>query len=298
MITRDRQERTGTMTETFLVIGGNGRVGREVVDQLLDAGHGVRAIVRSEAKVPSLKRDGIELVIGDIGDASILAPAMKGLRKAYVATSDDDTSVAKFEVFLETARDAELEHIVRLSAMSADAEADGDLSRRHGQRELALEESGMDWTHLQPTWFMQMMLEYAPGGHMDLPGGDGRIPWIDTRDIAAVAVAALTTEDHNCKTYQLTGPAGLSYGDLAAQMSKATGRDFVYRDVPADEYRAMMVDAGEDPGYIDLVLQIYERISDGQLSTWHDGVQKALGREAIDFATFCSDYADDLIKQL
>lgn len=72
--------------------------------------------------------------------------------------------------------DPELDHIVRLSAFSADPEAAGDLPRRHALREQALEESGMDWTHLQPTWFMQMMLEYAPGGRMDLPGGQGRIP--------------------------------------------------------------------------------------------------------------------------
>jgi len=286
------------MAETYLVIGGNGRVGREVVAQLVAAGHRVHALVRNEARAPAMADERVTVFTGDLGDATALKPAFDGVSSAYVATGDGEDAVELFSRFLEAARDAELDHIVRLSAMSADAEATGDLSRRHGLRELALEESGMDWTHLQPTWFMQMMLEYAPGGRLDLPGGEGRIPWIDTRDIAAVAVAALTTDGHRCKSYELTGPAALSYGDLARTMSEATGRDFVYRDVPPDEYRRMMAAEGEADWYIDLVLQLYDRIAGGELSQLRDGVEDALGRPPNDFATFCRDYADQLVKQL
>ena len=156
----------------------------------------------------------------------------------------------------------------------------------------------MAWTHLRPTWFMQMMLEYAPGGRLDLPGGTGRIGWIDTRDIAAAAVAAMTGEGHEGKSYELTGPAALTYQELADTMSAATGRDFVYRDVQPDEYRAMMQAEGDEDWYIDLVLQIYDRISNGELSNLADGVEQALGRKATSFEVFCRDHAAELIKQL
>ncbi len=153
---------------------------------------------------------------------------MQGIRAAYGATSDEEHAVAEFQGFLDLAKLAGVERVVRLSAMSADPQAKSDLSRRHGLREKALEKSGLAWTHLRPTWFMQMMLEYAPDGRLDLPGGDGRIGWIDTRDIAAVAVAALTQDGHVGKIHELTGPAALSYQELADTMlvaSPAPSRD-------------------------------------------------------------------------
>lgn len=286
------------MPETFLVIGGNGRVGREVATQLLDAGHGLRALVRTEPRVDALHRTDVEIMRGDMGDDQALASAVDGIRALYVATDDPEESVEQMRRFVGIARSAGVEKIVRLSAMSADPDAKSDLSRRHGLRERALEESGMAWTHLRPTWFMQMMLEYAPGGRLDLPGGTGRIGWIDTRDIAAVAVAAMTGEGHEGKSYELTGPAALTYQDLADTMSAATGRDFVYRDVQTDEYRAMMQAEGDEDWYIDLVLQIYDRISNGELSNLADGVEQALGRKATSFEVFCRDHAAELIKQL
>jgi uncharacterized protein YbjT (DUF2867 family) len=286
------------MPETFLVIGGNGRVGREVITQLLDAGHGVRALVRSEPKVDALRRSGVEILRGDMDNAEALRSAVEGIRALYVATSDPEESVEQMRGFVGIARDAGVEKIVRLSAMSADPDAASDLSRRHGLRERALEESGLAWTHLRPTWFMQMMLEYAPGGRLDLPGGEGRIGWIDTRDIAAVAVAAMTGEGHEGKAYELTGPAALSYQELADTMSAATGREFIYRDVPRDEYRAMMRAEGEEDWYIDLVLQLYDRISSDELALVTDGVEQALGRKATGFDVFCRDHADALIRQL
>ena len=283
----------------YLVVGGNGHVGKHVVAQLLDAGHSVRALVRSEAREPELKRDGVTLVVGDIGDAASLAPAMKGIASAYVATSDGAESVEAFETFLKAAREHRLQHIVRLSALSADPNAASDLARRHGQRDKALEKSEIGWTHLRPTWFMQMLLEYAPGGIMALPGGDGRMPWIDTRDIAAVAVAALTEEGaHYGQSYDLTGGVPLTYHDLAREMSAATGRNFVYQDLTPEEFADRMRAEGSQDWYIKLILELYEGIRSNRMAGLSLGVQQALNRQPISFARFCRDHADELVKQL
>lgn len=286
------------MTE-FLVVGGNGNVGRHVVDQLLDVGHSVRALVRSQARVPELERDGVSLVVGGIEDGDALARAMRGIAGAYVATSDEEGSVAAFETFLQAARSHKLDHIVRLSALSADAQSPAMLPRRHGEREKALERSEIGWTHLQPTWFMQMMLEYAPGGVIAVPGGQGRIPWIDTRDIAAVAVAALTEpDDHLGQTYELTGGVPLSYHDLAREMSAATGRSFEYRDMAPQDYAAAMREQGHPESYIALLLELYEGIAANTKAELRLGVQEALNRQPISFARFCRDHAEELVRQL
>lgn len=286
------------MTE-FLVVGGNGHVGKHVVAQLLDAGHRVRALVRGQAREPVLGRDGVSLHVGDIGDAASLAPAMRGIASAYVATGDGEESVAAFDTFLAAAREHGLQHIVRLSARSADAASSSDLTRRHGLREQALERADIGWTHLRPTWFMQMMTEYAPGGIIAVPGGQGRLPWIDTRDIAAVAVAALVDGGHHLgQTYELTGGVPLTYGDLAREMSAATGRTFEYHDLSPEEFAARMRDQGNEDWYITLILQLYEAIRSNTKAELALGVQEALGRQPISFAQFCRDHADELVRQI
>jgi len=285
------------MTE-FLVIGGNGHVGREVVAQLLDAGHTVRALVRKAATVPALQRPGVTVVKGDIADRTSLDGALDGIARAYVATGDEESSVAAFETFLQAARDHDLDHIVRLSALNADPHSPSDLTRRHGLRDQALERSEIGWTHLRPTWFMQMLFEYAPGGIIAVPGGDGHIPWIDCRDIAAVAVAALTEDDHIGQTYELTGPTPLTYHDVARQMSRATGRHFEYRDLTPDAYRVRLQAEGHPEWYVVLLLQLYEAIRSNSKAALALGVQQALNRQPTTFARFCSDHVDELVQQL
>lgn len=285
------------MTE-YLVIGGNGHVGKEVVAQLLDAGHTVRALVRKEATAPALRRPGVTLVRGDIADRASLDPALDGIGRAYVATSDEESSVAAFDGFLRAARDHRLDHIVRLSALNADPDAPSDLSRRHGLRDRALERSEIGWTHLRPTWFMQMMFEYAPGGVIAVPGGRGHIPWIDCRDIAAVAVAALTEDDHIGQTYELTGPVPLTYHDLARHMSEATGRRFEYHDLSPEAYRTRLEAEGQPAWYIAMVLQLYEAIRSDSKAALALGVQQALERQPTTFAQFCRDHVDELVRQL
>ena len=81
-------------------------------------------------------------------------------------------------------------------------------------------------------------------------------------------------------------------------MSAATGKSFVYRDVPGDEYRAMMAEQGEEDWYITLVLELYDRIAGDVLAATHDGVQRALGREPTSFASFCRDHAEALAHQV
>ena len=144
-----------------------------------------------------------------------------------------------------------------------------------------------------------MMTEYAPGGVIAVPGGQGRIPWIDTRDIAAVAVTSLIDGgDHLGQTYELTGGRPLTYGDLAKDMSAATGRTFEYRDMSPEDFAAKMREEGNEEWYISLILQLYESIRSNTKAELALGVQEALNRQPITFAQFCRDHADELVKQL
>jgi uncharacterized protein YbjT (DUF2867 family) len=286
------------MTAPTQVVGATGHVGREVVRQLKKDGHAVRVWTRDAARAGALGVSSDEVVIGDRRDPASLPAAVAGVGKAYYATPDPEDTVAMLENFLAAAKAAGVRHVVRLSARSADANATEDLARRHGLAERALEQSGLAWTHIRPSWFMQMMFEYAPGGRMELPGGKGRIGWIDTRDIAALAVAALTGPGHEGKCHTISGPQALGYGDLARMLSEATGRDFVYVDMTPEDFREQALARGEEAWYVDLVLQLYANIRADRYAGISGEFEQVMGRPATTFAQFARDTRDELVKQL
>ncbi len=286
------------MTTPILVIGATGHVGREVVNQLKAAGMPMRIMTRDASRAADLGLAADMVVQGDLREPGSLGDAVAGIEKAYYATPDPEDNVVMLENFLAAGKPAGLQHVVRLSARSADITSSDDLARRHGLAEQALENAGLAWTHIRPSWFMQMMVEYAPGGRMALPGGEGRIGWIDTRDVAAMAVKALTESVHEGKCYTISGPEALSYGDLARLMSDATGRDFVYEDMTPEAYREQQLAAGDEDWYVDLVLQLYANIRAGRYAYLTDEFEAVMGRPATTFAQFAKDCAADLVKQL
>jgi uncharacterized protein YbjT (DUF2867 family) len=286
------------MAAPILVVGATGHVGREVVAKLKQGGHKVRVMTRDAARAKELGLDADEVVVGDLRDPASLPAAVEGVEKVYYATPDPEDNVVMLENFLAAAKAAGVRHVVRLSARSADVNSKEDLARRHGLAEQALEQSGLAWTHIRPSWFMQMMFEYAPGGRMELPGGEGRIGWIDTRDIADMAVAALTEPGHEGKCYIISGPEALSYGDLARMMSEATGRDFVYVDQTPEEYREQALARGDEAWYVDLVLQLYANIRADRYAHLSDEFEQVMGRPATTFDQFARDHKDELVKQL
>jgi uncharacterized protein YbjT (DUF2867 family) len=286
------------MTGPILVVGATGHVGREVVRKLKAGGRAVRVMTRDKIRAGDLGVTSDEVVEGDLRDPASLPAAVEGIEKAYYATPDPEDNVVMLENFLAAAVPAGMLHVVRLSARSADINSTNDLARRHGLAEQALERSGLAWTHIRPSWFMQMMIGYAPGGRMELPGGEGRIAWIDTRDIAVMAVKVLSEPGHDGKCYTISGPEALSYGDLARIMSEATGRDFDYADMPPDAYRARQIALGDEAWSVDLRLQLYVNIRAGCYADLSDGFEKVMGRPATTFAQFARDCADNLVTQL
>ncbi len=286
------------MTAPILVVGATGHVGREVVRQLKDKGQKVRVMTRDRRRADQLGVASDEVVIGDLRDLASLPAAVAGIEKAYYATPDPEDNVVMLKNLMSAGKAAGLRHVVRLSARSADINSTEDLARRHGLAEQALEQSGLAWTHVRPSWFMQMMFEYAPGGRMELPGGEGRIGWIDTRDIAEMAVKALTEPGHESKCYIISGPEALSYGDLARTMSEATGRNFVYEGMTPEAFRERQLAAGDEAWYVELVLQLYANIRADRYAHLTDEFEQVMGRPATTFAQFARDCADDLVKQL
>lgn len=250
---------------SILVLGGTGKTGRRVTARLRALGHAVRAASRST---------GFDWDKPGTWDATL-----DGAESIYLVTHPtrfDPTEQVK-DLLSRTAG-----RVVFLSAR--------DL---HSPAEPVVREHAGGWTVLRPTWFNQNFSEdfFNDGvvaGHLALPTGEGREPFVDADDIADVAVAALTDPRHAGETYELSGPAALSFRDAVAHIAQASGRPITYEPVPAEVYRDSLVSYGLDAEYAGELVALLTGIAEGKGEYLSDGVHRALGRPPRSFTDFAA----------
>ncbi len=173
---------------------------------------------------------------GDFNDPASLEKALAGMERAFLLTHSSELAEKQQSTFVEVAAKAGLKHIVKLSqwAAAVDSPALRFLSLPCGGRNM-IRDSGMTFTFLRPNLFMQGLLSFRDSiVHQDKffgAIGEARVSMVDTRDIARVAVAALTEQGHEDKTYDLTGPEALSHGNWPKKLSVALGRTIEFVDV-------------------------------------------------------------------
>ncbi len=278
----------------ILVTGATGTVGGEVLKQAAAAGIPVRALARDPARARVLKSIA-EVVIGDFDDPASLDAAVKGVDAVFMASFDGVKQAALQGNLIEACRRAGVRHVVRLSALTADENSDQLLPRWHGVADRQLAESGLGYTLLKPGWFMQNLLVYALGGTIGLPAGDSTSSHIDVRDIAAVAVAALTRPGHDGQAYMLSGPEQLTYHEVAEQLTAATGRPFAYDAISDEAYRKYLLLRGRPDWYADMAVELFQRTRAGDYSVLTDTVERITGKPARTIAEFGRDYAAALV---
>ena len=225
---------------TILVTGATGLVGRHVVDGLLQAGASVRVLTRNPAKAGF--PDGVEVFQGDLLEPESLVDAFDGVEKLFLFPQPETAS----EV-VDLAKRAGVRRVVVLSAAAVTLGFDTDY---HSRVERAVEESGLEWTHVRPGEFMTHMLPIWGPMIKELrtvryPFGDdlGTAP-IHEADIADVAVVALLEDGHIGKAYTLSGPEQLSVRGQAAAIADALGEPVRYEEVSREEARDILTAMG------------------------------------------------------
>ena len=282
----------------ILVTGANGTNGRELVHQLVAAGRPVRALLRKRDKARTLPDHGVEIAVGSFEDVASLDAAMKGVQAVFLISFEHPDQLALQANVIEAARRAGVRMIARLSSSSADPGSTDPLSANHGKGDQQLAGSGLGHVLIRPQWFNQNFLTYCPGGVIRLPAAGARLPFVDVRDIAAVTIKALTEPGHHGKAYVLAGPEALSHAEVAAILSEATGKRFVYEDVSPEAYRRELLVQGASAFYVDLLISLFEHMRRRGTAAVHDDIKKVLGRPAIDFRRFAHDYAAELARQV
>lgn len=151
-------------------------------------------------------------------------------------------------------------------------------------------------TVVRASWFAQNLSEHfllgnVLAGDIALPGQDVGEPFVDVRDIADIAVEALTTRAFAGATLEVTGPRLVRFGEVAERLTAALGRPVRYRTVTAEEYREGAVATGVDPHEADALAQLFSFIFDGHNATTTDTVSRVLGRPARDIADYILETA-------
>jgi len=278
----------------IVVSGATGNVGSELVEQLNLLDVPFRALVRDPALALSLLGPEIDLVTADLGRSDSLDAALEGAQRLFLLCATSDEQVELETRAVEAAARAGVSHVVKLSMLGADPRSPVPYRRWHGEIEAALERSGLAYTHLRPTFYMQVtrgML--APDGGLYVPAGVGRIGWIDVRDVASAAVRVLTEVGHEGRAYVLSGPESLAFADVASKLSAASGRQIDYVDVPPDAARDGMVSMGMPEWQVEASLAMLALMRDGGFDVVSGDYERVVGVPPHSFDEFARDYAGE-----
>ncbi len=261
-----------------LVLGGNGKTGRRVVERLHNLGRETRVASRSTA--PAF----------DWHDPATWADVLRDVGSVYITYQPDLAVPGAVEAvgrFTDLALQTGVRRIVLLSGRGEE----------EAQRaEKVLQDSAADWTIVRAAWFAQnfsenFMIDGVLAGEIALPAGAIREPFVDADDIADVVVASLMDDRHIGQVYEVTGPRLMTFADAAREIGAASGREIRFVEVPANAYEAALRQYGLPDDLVWLIMYLFNTVLDGRNAYLSDGVERALGRAPKDFSAYAREVA-------
>jgi uncharacterized protein YbjT (DUF2867 family) len=275
----------------ILITGATGNTGSALVPALRNAGVDVRIFVRNESKAQPLKELGVEVVIGDLDKPETIAPAVQGVDKIYLLTWNGPTQEQQANNAIKAAKQAGDLHLVRHSMWGPESR----IIKQGYKVDEAIKSSGLPWTILRPTFFMQNTMMAAQtissDGMIYWDMKDGKLAMIDVRDIVDTAVAVLTGSGHEGKDYILTGPEAISFHNVANTFSKVLGKDVKYVNVPGEAAVQSMVGMGVPEWIAKGYAELSEGFSENFASKATENVENLTGHPARSFEQFVRDFA-------
>ncbi|MGW6696533.1 SDR family oxidoreductase [Nocardia sp. NPDC055049] len=280
----------------ILVTGATGSIGRHLVRLLRQRQAPFKALVRNPVRGREL---GGEYVVADFDRPDSLQAAMSGIDRLFLLSAGAEPAsgrqpmVAQQVAAIDAAARAGVRTVVKVSVQGASRS--GKLaSGAHWSIEQHLEASGLDWSILQPSGFMQNFRTgagtFTAEGDIIGAYGDGRVPYIDCRDIAACAAALLTEYRDSAQRFVLTGSEALSHTDIAARLSAAYGRTISYVDLPPAQLAARLTAQGLPTQFAEDVAELQAGIAEGTAAHITSAVSDLTGRGPRTFGQFLADH--------
>ena len=275
-----------------LVTGATGNTGSLLVPALLKAGVDVRILARNEEKAKPLKDLGAEVVIGDLDEPSTILPAVKDVDKIYLLTWNGETAFTQVQNVINAAKYEGVSHIIRHSMWGPEKSR---IIKEGYKIEEMIKSSGLKWTLLKPTFYMQNTMMAAQtissDGVIYWDMKDGKLGTIDVRDIADAAFAVITGEGHEGKSYILTGPEAISFHDVANTFSKVLDKEVKYVNVPGEASFQAMTGMGMPEWIAQGYVELMEGFSENFANSTTKNVETLTGHPARSFEQFANDFA-------
>jgi uncharacterized protein YbjT (DUF2867 family) len=285
----------------ILITGATGTVGSHIVEQLSRSKVNFRAAYHDAAKASKMNLPGVEMVQLDNDKPETISTSLSGVEKLFLLTPAMLDIVEITSNFVDEAKKAGVKQIVKLSVMGADTEPRTIGGRLHREAERVIENSGISYTHLRPNYFMQNFVNFYGETIKDqnafyLPLADAKVSFVDVRNIASVAIEALTSEGHEGKAYTITGPEALTCQEVAQILSDATGKAITYANISDEEARQGMVKVGMPADVVDYLIDLYRFTREGYFSLITTVVEQVTGKKPITFRQFAAEHKETLKK--
>jgi NAD(P)H dehydrogenase (quinone) len=240
-----------TSESSIAVTGASGHLGRLVIEALLARNlpaNRIVALVRDPQKVSDLASRGVEVRRADYTQKDSLEAALTGVNRLLLVSSNEDGQrIPQHKNVVEAARKSGVGFLAYTSISRADTSA-MQLVAEHKATEQIIRESGIPFALLRNGWYFEnytdRLASIMEHGAVFGSAGQGRVSAASRADYAEAAAVVLTSADHENKVYELGGDTAFTLDDLAAEISKQTGGEIIYRDLPVEEYAQALIGAG------------------------------------------------------
>jgi len=253
----------------ILLTGATGLAGSFIIDEFVRERVPVRILVRDRAKAGRFEKSPtVQIVVGDMSKPNSLGSVLDGVDRVLMISAPLMDMVETQDTFIDAAKAAGVRHVIKFSGLDARRDTAFPFGLMHKDIEEHLEKSGLAWTHLRPTGFMQEYLREAPSiisdGALYLPLGEVRLNPVDLADVSKVAFSLLRDGGHEGERIPVTGPEALTMADIADRISRATGKNVRYVPISPDARRQALIAYGIPAELADaLHKQVEERLKDG-----------------------------------
>ncbi|QCC89530.1 SDR family oxidoreductase [Enterobacter cloacae] len=272
------------------ITGATGQLGRLVIEQLLKTvpANQIVAIVRNPAKAEALSQQGIVVRQGDYTDQAALTTALKGVEKLLlISSSEVGQRATQHQNVINAAKAAGVTFIAYTSLLHADNSPLG-LHVEHVATEKALATSGISYALLRNGWYTENYLASAPPalehGVFIGAAGEGKIASATRADYAAAAAKVVSEEGHAGKVYELAGDSAWTLSELAAELSKQSGKPVVYQNMSKADFAAALKSVGLPAGLADMLADSDVGASKGGLFDDSHTLSKLIGRATTSLA--------------
>ncbi|WP_126446185.1 SDR family oxidoreductase [Sulfuricystis multivorans] len=277
---------------TILVTGATGNIGRALVEILQTTPSSLSTIAASPSGQSVAGAPGRPLNL--LNTASTRA-AMQGIERLFLLTPAHPEMEAMTANAVRAAQAAGVQHIVRVSGAGADPKSEIAIARLQGSCDQIVIDSGIAYTLLRPKNFMQnfttFLRDMIRSGAVYSSQGEGRVPFIDARDIAAVAAQVLRDpQAHASQVYTLTGPQALTNAEALAVIAEHIGRPIQLVSISEEQAVEGMRQAGMPEPLVQAMSSLNRIIAAGWVAEVTDDVPRLLGRPATAWADFVAEH--------